>query len=71
MVYGKEVALKEALKLNLQENHLYHDLIAELYKESESQKAKEHLQKVLELAKNEANKQVIIRKMSVNLNYNN
>jgi RNA polymerase sigma factor (sigma-70 family) len=32
MVYGKEIALKEALKIKLKQNSLYYCLLAELYK---------------------------------------
>lgn len=61
--HGSKKALSEALKLNLSTNHYYHTLLAELYKEEEPAKSTSHLEQALELASNEYDKAVILRKM--------
>jgi hypothetical protein len=38
MVYGKEKALKEALKIKLEQNPLYYALLAEFYKGNDIKK---------------------------------
>ncbi len=62
-VQGQKVALKEALKIKLQDNHLYHSLLAELYSESNPEKQKQHLEKSLLLAKSEQDINLIKRKL--------
>lgn len=59
----KEVAIIEAERLNLKDNHFYYILLGELYKEIDNQKAKEHFQKAYTLAKNISEKQTIAKKI--------
>jgi RNA polymerase sigma factor (sigma-70 family) len=58
-VRGNEVAIIEAEKLQLANNHYYFTLLGELYKNIDPQKALENLQLALKLAKTQADKQVI------------
>lgn len=52
MAKGKEVALIEALKINLKNNHLYHCLLAELYKDISLKNHIKHLNLALKFVKN-------------------
>lgn len=63
-VKGNDVALKEALKIDLAQHHLYHMLLAELYKGINDQKISEHLELALTLADTENDKQLIMNKLS-------
>lgn len=63
-VYGNEEAIIEAEKLNLDNNHLYHCLLGELYSEIDIQKAIEHLQHALKLSRVAADKKVIKNKIN-------
>lgn len=49
---GQDEALKAALKIDLQDNHLFHCLLAELYQNKNPQKQRAHLERALELCKN-------------------
>ncbi len=49
---GKEIALVEAKKLNLQNNHFYFTLLGELYEGNDNKKAKENFEKALSTGKN-------------------
>ncbi|SDE20855.1 RNA polymerase sigma-70 factor, ECF subfamily [Mucilaginibacter pineti] len=60
---GKQEAIIEAEKLNLSSNHFYFTLLGELYTDIDDQKAIQHLQQALLLAKTLADKQVIQRKI--------
>ena len=60
---SKQEAIAEAEKLNLLNNHFYFTLLGELYAEIDNKKAKDHFQKALELAKTQAEKQVIQKKI--------
>ena len=60
---GKEIALTEAEKLYLPNNHFYFTLLGELYTEIDNEKAKEHFEKALSLAKTETEKRIISLKM--------
>jgi len=62
-VYGKAKAIVEAKKLKLIDNPYYFTLLGELYKETDRIKAKEHFQKAYELAKTQADRQVIQRQI--------
>jgi RNA polymerase sigma factor (sigma-70 family) len=62
---GKEAAIPEAEKLNLKDNHFYFVLLAELYTDIDNQKAAQHLQKALSLAKTLADKRSIEKKLLV------
>jgi len=56
---SKEEAIKEAEKLQLLDNHLYHSLLGNLYMDVDSKKSKEHFQIAYTLAKSEADKSFI------------
>lgn len=60
---SKEEAIMEAEKLNLLNNHFYFTLLGELYKDMDSKKAREHLQKALSLAKTQSDRQTIQKKI--------
>jgi RNA polymerase sigma-70 factor (ECF subfamily) len=62
MAESKETALKEALKIDLKKNHLYHSLLAELYNRIDPKKQTEHLDLAIKLAKNENDKLFLISK---------
>jgi RNA polymerase sigma-70 factor (ECF subfamily) len=63
-VYGNEEAIIEAEKLKLDNNHLYHCLLGELYSDADLQKAIEHLHQALKLSRVAADKKVIKNKIS-------
>ena len=56
---SKQEAIIEAEKLNLIDNYLYHSLLGNLYKGIDDEKALDHLQTAVKLAKTEADKKVI------------
>ena len=56
---GKEIALVEAEKLNLTNNHFYFTLLGELYTGNDNEKAKVNFEKALSLAKTETEREVI------------
>ncbi len=60
---SKQIALVEAEKLNLTDNHFYHILLGELCKDLDNIKAKEHFQKAFSLAKTQTEKQSIKKKI--------
>ncbi len=60
---GKSIAIREAEKLNLSGNHLYHSLLANLYEGVDNQKALQHLETALSLAKTSADKTLIAKKI--------
>ena len=62
-VNSKQEAIAEAEKLNLSGNHFYFTLLGELYTEIDNKKAKDNFQKALELAKTQADKQTIQKKI--------
>ena len=62
---NKEDAIIEAEKLELDDNHLYHSLLAELYKGFNNSKSLIHLQKALILAKTDTDKQIILKKIEI------
>ena len=61
---GKQEAIAEAEKLNLEDNHYYYTLLGELYTGIENSKAKENFNKALALAKTQADKQTIQKKIN-------
>lgn len=68
----KKVALKEALKVDLKDNHQYHLLLAELYKGEDKEQELRHLKQALKLANTEVEKKIIqgrIRLVSVNIKF--
>jgi len=60
---GRAIALKEALKINLQNNHFYHLLLAEIYSDKSSQIV--HLQEAFKLAKTKQDKSFIKHKIDL------
>jgi len=66
-VYGNCQAIAEAEKLKLDNNHLYHTLLGELYINIDDDKAIRHWQDALKLARSSADKKLIsgkIKKLS-------
>jgi RNA polymerase sigma factor (sigma-70 family) len=61
---GKKVALLEAEKLRLTDNHFYYILLGELRKGEDAEAAKGDYLRALELAKTEAEKQTIKKKIT-------
>ena len=62
---GKEVAIIEAEKLKLDNNQFYFALLGELYTGIDNEIAKKHLQKAYSMAKTQADRQVIQRKIDL------
>ncbi|WP_315816327.1 hypothetical protein [Paraflavitalea speifideaquila] len=60
---GREVALAEALKLDLADNHFYFVLLGELYTAVDREQAILHFQQAWSLAKTQSDKQTIQEKM--------
>jgi len=58
---GKETAIIEAEKLQLNGNHLYHSLLGNLYSNYNNEKAMEHFQKALALARSASDKTTILK----------
>jgi len=63
-IYGNKEAIIEAEKLKLDNNHLYHCLLGELYSNVDLKKAINHLQHALKLSRVAADKKVIKNKIS-------
>ncbi len=61
---GKKIALREALKIDLKGNHLYHLLLAELYSDMDTKKRIQHLNTALELVTTENEKKLILNKLN-------
>ena len=64
MARNKKEALREALKINLEKNHLYHLLLAELYESIDTTEQHKHLKKALNLVKSEGERNWILVKLS-------
>ena len=62
-VKGNAVAILEAEKLKLGNNHFYYTLLGELYLPSDPVKAKVHFEKALAIAKTQTDKQTIQKKI--------
>ena len=60
---GKEEAIIEAEKLGLADNHFYFALLGELYTSIDDDKARQHFQKAYSLAKTQADRQAIRKKI--------
>lgn len=60
---GKQEAITEAEKLNLTDNHFYFALLGDLYTNINNVQAKQNFQKALSLAKTQADKQAIQKKI--------
>jgi len=63
-VHGREVALAEAEKLKLENNHFYFILLGELYKTTDSDKAISNLKKAYLLSQTQTEKQILQAKMA-------
>lgn len=63
-IKGNKIAITEALKIDLKENHLYHSLLAELYASIDVSKQKNHFQLAIKLCKNEQDKLFLEKKLS-------
>lgn len=63
-VRGKAVAIAEAEKLQMPENHFYFALLGTLYTGLDDQKAMTHWQTALSLAKTESDKEAIRKKLA-------
>ncbi len=63
-VKGKEIAIAEAEKLKLENNHFYFTLLGELYTGMDNKKAKANFELGLALAKTQTDKQTIRNKLS-------
>lgn len=63
-VKGKGIAIAEAEKLKQDENHYYFILLGELYTGLDEDKAKQHFERALQLAKNNSDKQLIAKKLT-------
>ncbi len=61
--YGKEVALKEALKIKLEGNHLYHSLLADLYQGINRKKQLEQLHLALKAVDTQNDRKIILQKI--------
>lgn len=62
---GKEEAIKAAEKLELTDNQFYFALLGELYTNINNEKAKEHFEKAITLARTPADKQALQRKINL------
>ena len=62
---GKEVAIAEAEKLKLDNNHYYFMLLGELYTGIDQNNAKQNFEKALQLAKNNSDKLLIEKKLKL------
>lgn len=60
---SKEEAIREALKIELKGNHLYHSLLAKLYKGSNQEKKIEHLRKAIALVKTDIEKKSLQKRL--------
>lgn len=62
-VKGKEVAIKEAEKLQLKDNAFYFTLLGELYQNVDDIKSQEHFRKALSLAVTKADQKIIQKRI--------
>jgi len=63
-VEGKQIALAEAHKLNLTNNHYYFTLLGELYSGIDNSKARKNFLDAIALAKTQKDKHTITLKMN-------
>lgn len=63
-VYGNLSAIEEAEKLDLKTNHFYFILLAELYKNTDTNKTSEYLARALHLCKTDTEKEMIQKQIS-------
>lgn len=62
-VKGNQAAIVEAEILHLANNHFYHTLLGELYRDTDAVKAKEHFLHALKLARTDTDKRTIFSKI--------
>ncbi|HEY0680077.1 MAG TPA: sigma-70 family RNA polymerase sigma factor [Chitinophagaceae bacterium] len=62
-VYGKQVAINEAEKLQLNNNHYYFILLGELYCDINNDRASFNFEKAFEMAKNQTDRQIIKKRL--------
>lgn len=62
-VQGKQIAIQEALKINLSDNHLYHALLADFYVDDSPHLHIQHLEQALKLAKSDSDKIMLKKKL--------
>jgi RNA polymerase sigma-70 factor (ECF subfamily) len=62
---GKQEAIIEAEKLKLENNHLYHSLLGELYAGINNDKAKAHLEKAIVITKSPADKNILLKRIKL------
>ena len=62
-VKGKEMAIVEAEKLHLTDNHFYYTLLGELYRGVDNLEAKKNFEKAYSIAKTQMDKQTILEKI--------
>ncbi|HYM95194.1 MAG TPA: DUF6596 domain-containing protein, partial [Chitinophagaceae bacterium] len=60
---GKQTAIIEAERLQLNDNHYYYALLGDLYTGIDNEKAKQNFQKAISLAKTRTDKQIISKKL--------
>lgn len=60
---GKAIAIQEALKLNLHNNHLYNTLLGNLYTTIDNNAAMQHFEQALQLARSTAEKRLVAKNM--------
>ncbi len=63
-VKGKEIAISEALKINMDGNHLYHALLADLYQGIDKKASQKHLKRAFSLAQTQSEKALLQRKIN-------
>ena len=61
---NKQEAIREAEKLNLADNHFYFTLLGEFYTDIDNKKAKKNFQKAFAIAKTQADRQTIQKKLN-------
>ncbi|HEV7230173.1 MAG TPA: DUF6596 domain-containing protein [Bacteroidia bacterium] len=59
---NREAGIAEAEKLNLNDNHLYHALLAELYTGLDTSRALQHYDQALKLVRSEADQTALLKK---------
>ncbi|NLR58636.1 RNA polymerase subunit sigma [Chitinophaga polysaccharea] len=64
-VYGAAIAITEAEKLKLENNHFYFALLGELYSSINPNKAREHFQRAYEMAITETDKRTMRQKIDM------
>jgi len=64
-VKGNREALKEALKIKLENNPFYHSLLSELYINIDDHKRDEHLKMAIQFTKNESDRLLLKQKLKI------